>query len=477
MSSFQRIRESVLEKIRPTQSEIDEGQKVFSKVQTALQQKAEEKGFEVAFIEVEGSAGIKQTQLRDRRELDIFIGLPPSVLFSKRKEPLSKSGMRQFFRTMVKEVALEAVIEVGGLSPSIAYAEHPYVSASLNNFNLDIVFCFDLTPEHLLEKGPITAVDRTPHHSRFVDSHLSSMQRDDVRLLKAFLTSTYVYGDSSPVGRSGFTGFSTEMLIFHTQSLDFTFEFLTQPTLTPLDYFDRPSHKLQELFKKERLIIVDPTDPSRNIASSISERAYRYTAGNSRKFLQNPDPTFFSMQPVPVLTPKETKDFGKHYFVIEFHDETGWHYTKTRDKLYRYFTKLQKFLSFESTGEARFGLVVFEEVYQHPIFAVALYVEKTNIDGRFTRIGPRASFVKGVEAFKKKHADARLKNGQYQTTLPRAFTNIEDALRFHLSEHPLSAKLSLTALSHSGRSTIGKQALWILTQAVQPYEPEMLRTR
>jgi len=336
----------------------------------------------------------------------------------------SKSELRRYFRKLVKEVALEAIIEVGGLDPSIAYAEHPYVMTILENYTLDIVFCFDLTPEYLVEKGPITAVDRTPHHSRFVDSHLSLIQRDDVRLLKAFLISTFVYGDSSPVGRSGFTGFSTEMLVFHNGSFERALEFLRQPTSIALDYFDRPQRDLSELFRHNQLIIIDPTDPNRNIASSISERAYRYTAVNAGKLLANPQPNFFSMGPIPVLPPEELENLGKHYYVIEFHDKTGWHYTKTRDKLYRYFTKLQRFLSYEPTGEPRFGTVVFEEVYHHPFYAIALYVEKVNIKHSFTRKGPPVSYPQGIEEFKKKHPDALLKNGQYQASLPRTFTNI-----------------------------------------------------
>ncbi|MFX0169236.1 MAG: hypothetical protein ACFE89_07770 [Candidatus Hodarchaeota archaeon] len=469
MLSLQQICENVLDEIRPTRSEIEESYRVFLKVKERLQQKADEKRLEIAFIELEGSSGPKQTQLRNKKELDVFIGLPLSVLALSRPESLSKSALRKFFRKLVKEIALEAVTEAGSQFPSIAYAEHPYVSASLDNYNLDIVFCFDLTPEYLLEKGPITAVDRTPHHSRFVDSHLSPNQRDHVRLLKAFLTSTFVYGDASPVGRSGFTGFSTEMLIYHKQSFKSALKFLTHPAPTPLDYFTRPAQELKQLFN-EPLIIVDPTDPNRNIASSISIRAHRYTTDNAQTLLQRPHASFFSMQPIPVIKPVDLKSLGPNYFIIEFQDETGWHYTKTRDKLYRYSTKLGKFLSHEPTGELRFGTVIFEEVFDQQIFAIALYIEKTDISPIFVREGPRAKFAKGVEEFRKKHPDAFQKDGRYQVSLHRNFTNAEHALRYFLTENPLSDKLSLIEITHRGSTKVGQQALWILTRAVQPFE-------
>jgi len=56
----------------------------------------------------------------------------------------------------------------------------------------------------------------------------------------------------------------------------------------------------------------------------------------------------------------------------------------------------------------------------------------------------------------------------YHELLP----TFDKALRYYLSEHQLSPKLSLTDLSHFGTTQIGKQALWILTNAVQPYEPQ-----
>ena len=168
-------------------------------------------------------------------------------------------------------------------------------------------------------------------------------------------------------------------------------------------------------------------------------------------------------------------NLGKHYYVIEFHDETGWHYTKTRDKLYRYFTQLGRFLSKEPTGEQRFGTVVFELVFHHPLFAIALFVENIELARIFSRKGPRAKYARGVEEFKKKHPDAFLKEGQYQVNLPRAFTNVDNALRYYLSNHQISTKLSLIDLTHFGTTQIGKQALWILTKAVQPYEPSLFQ--
>jgi tRNA nucleotidyltransferase (CCA-adding enzyme) len=426
----------------------------------------------VSFINLEGSSGLKQTQLRNWRELDIFIGLPTSMLSKPiGVEKPRKSKLRSIFKRLVEEIGVEAIKEAGCSTWQVNYAEHPYVSATLDNYKADIVFGFDLTSEFIFENGPITAVDRTPHHTQFIDSQLSKKQRDNVRLLKAFFHSVFVYGDTSPVGRSGFTGFSTEMIVYHNQSLESAFEFLSQPSPKPLDYFSRPSNDLLQKFRRESFIITDPTDPNRNIASSISERAYQFAQHNASQLLRAPSVAFFKMQPIPILISDEQKTISENYFVIEFQDETGWHYTKTRDKLYRYFTKLQKFLSREATGEPRFGSVVFEEVFKAPIFVIALYVEKNEVSETYTRRGPPSDFPDEVEKFTKKHSSAYLRKGRYHVEIQRTFKKADQAIQHFLANNTLSPKLTPISVSNQGSTLIGNQALWILIHAVQPFIP------
>jgi tRNA nucleotidyltransferase (CCA-adding enzyme) len=470
MSVFQTIRNEVLDQIRPTKTEIETSSRIFSKLEQAIHSILEKDNVEVSFINLEGSSGRKQTQLRNRRELDIFIGLPVSLLTkSIDEEKPKKPVLRKLLRQLVEEVGIEAVKEAGCSNWQVSYAEHPYISAVLEGYKTDIVFGFDLTSEYILENGPITAVDRTPHHSHFVESHLSKSQRDDVRLLKAFFHSAYVYGDTSPVGRSGFTGFSTEMIIYHCRNYTSAFEFLSQPTPKTLDFFSQPPQKLTLKFRGETLIIIDPTDPNRNVASSISERAYRFAQFNANRFLQEPSASFFKWQPIPVLSSNDLERIGENYFVIEFDDKTGWHYTKTRDKLYRYFTKLQKFLSYEATGEPRFGSVIFEEVFEPPHFVIALFVEKHRISETFTRMGPPLDMPNDVEQFVKKHPDAYLQDGRYHVRVQRNFQRAKDAIQDFLINNKVSRKLTPISVSHRGSTLIGKQALWILRQAVQPF--------
>jgi tRNA nucleotidyltransferase (CCA-adding enzyme) len=165
----------------------------------------------------------------------------------------------------------------------------------------------------------------------------------------------------------------------------------------------------------------------------------------------------------------ELNQLEPNYFVIEFQDQTGWHYTKTRDKLYRYFSKLSRFLSQESTGERRFGFVFFEELFREDTFVIALHIENAKLSRTFIRAGPPQNYVEGVDQFLARHPDAFLENGRYHIEIPRPFTNADQTLRHYLTENQISPKLRITNITREGSTVIGKQALWILIRAVQPF--------
>jgi tRNA CCA-adding enzyme len=464
------IRNQVLPLLRPTQADKDRVRSCFSIIEQAVSRVAQERKVQIAFVRLEGSAGRKQTQLRSNPDLDVFIGLPSSTLPEIRGtgRPV-KSTVQKLLKGLVRDVALEAASTAGCQNIKVAYAEHPYVTAAFDEFQVDLVFCFDLSPEYISERGPITAVDRTPHHSRFVDEHLSINQRDDVRLLKAFFQACWVYGDASPIGRSGFTGFTAEMLIYHQQNIVSALEMLENLPAEPLDYFGRPATNLREAFPNDPLIIVDPTDRTRNVAASISERAYRYARHQAAQALQHPSQRFFLLRAIPVLSAEKEAHLEPNYFVVEYKDETGWHYTKTRDKIYRYFTHLCQFLKSEQTGELRFGPSTFEEVFEKDVSAVALHVASPFISPSYTRVGPPPHLGDAVRRFCDTHPSAYLRNGRYQVEISRSYSVAEEAVEGYLAQHPIAQKLHLAGVTRAGTTLTGKRALWILKNGILPF--------
>ncbi len=470
MPSLADIREEVLAQLRPTLEEIKQSQTIYNKIHAALQEVITKAKLPVEFIQLEGSAGRKQTQLRDSNELDVFVGLPSSIFPQMPHSPTEQRVyLRKQFRKLVQQVFLRAAKKAGCVHSKIAYAEHPYLTTRLEKFRIDLVFCFNLTQEYILKNGPITAVDRTTHHSDFVNSHFNLQQRDDVRILKGFFHNSFVYGDASPVGQSGFTGFSTEMLVFHLKDITSIFQNFDTLLKTPLDYFNRPLPELKRKFEHDYLVITDPTDPHRNVASSISRRAYHYALSRIGELLKKPSAEFFLPRQIPLPIKKVTRKIQSNTYVIEFEDATGWHYTKTRDKLYRYFNQLVQFLQKESTGEIRFGRAIFEEVFEEPIFAIALYVTNNEISSTFIRKGPPQHLKIAVKQFLAKHPTARLQHGKYCVEIRRKYQQAETAIKDFLKNNQISEKLKLLDITSLGKTKTGKRAFWILQNAVLPF--------
>ena len=121
--------------------------------------------------------------------------------------------------------------------------KHPYVKVDYIiediKVKIDIVLYFDLELEFIKKNGPITAVDRSPWHGYFIRNNLDFNQRNDVRLLKQFFKSCYSYGDKSAVGKGGFIGYSSELLIYYYGNLLNLFENFNNLPKTPLDYYNR----------------------------------------------------------------------------------------------------------------------------------------------------------------------------------------------------------------------------------------------
>ena len=139
--------------------------------------------------EVHGSFR-KGTWLKGDTDVDLFVFYPRSV----GKEYLAREALR------------EILDRLQGLRTRLAYAEHPYVIVEVDGVEVDVV------PALRVESGDqaITAVDRTPFHTRYVTSRLSDEGKDQVRLLKRFLKGIGVYGAEIRV--MGFSGYVAELL-------------------------------------------------------------------------------------------------------------------------------------------------------------------------------------------------------------------------------------------------------------------------
>ncbi len=483
MNTIKAIFSEVLEKIRPTQEEILLIKEIVEKLKFLLNRKAKELNIEYISIEPQGSTGIKQTQLRNDSDIDLFIGLDYNI-FKPNYEGLSKTKRKQKIKEDLLWYCNNWIIktlkkERNFSKFNLLYAEHPYVKLEYTKDNItidiDLVLYFELELENIKNYGPITAVDRSPWHGRFIRDNLTIEQKDDVRLLKQFFKSCHCYGDKSPVGRVGFIGYSSELLIYHFKKILEVFNNFSNLVNNPLDYYRRNKEELAKIthFDDEFLIVIDPIDRNRNVASAISKKAYQYCNYQISQFLKKPEKRYFEISKIPEFNPNDFKNIISNLYIIEFKDINGkTHYTEMRDKLYSFGDYLRIHGEKEFTHEIKFGKIIFEIYFENELneYNIAIFCKKPLISKSYIRRGPPLSDKKHTPKFKEKNPNYFLKDGFLWVETQRSHYNFLEFLKMGIKNKiPDNLKVTNLSISNNVKTVSGKKALYILCNMVLPF--------
>jgi len=277
----------VLERIKPGPSERKRLQEVSVALITRIESMAEGCGLELKAMLV-GSAA-RGTWLAGDHDLDVFLGV----------------GV---------EDDLEKALELARrISPDHRekYAEHPYIQARIDGFEVDLVPCYLVDDAAHLR----SAVDRTPFHNRYVKQRIAGLE-DEVLLLKQFMKGSGVYGSELRVG--GFSGYLAELLVLCYGSFAAVIEAasLWKPGLK-LDLEGRG-----RVEQADPLVVVDPVDPGRNVAAALTLNRMLQFALAARTFMARPDIEFFFANPPAPLSDREIEalmeERGTLPLLIEF---------------------------------------------------------------------------------------------------------------------------------------------------------------
>ena len=276
------ITKQVLQKITPTKADYAKVTALTRSLEQKISLACQQEGVK-ATVRAEGSVA-KDTWLKDSLDIDIFIRLPTSIS-----------------RKNLGDVGLKIAKKAAGDAEQLErFAEHPYLEIFLEGHRVDIVPCYDTKPGEWQ-----SATDRTPYHTDYIKAHLGRQLLGEVRLLKKFMQGIDVYGAEIKVG--GFSGYLCELLIMKFGSFTETvraFARYNRRVVIDLEgfYADRVN-ELSLLFP-EPLVIVDPVDKGRNVASAVQPQKLYTFIGASRVFLKKPSQDFF-YPPKPMVLSAE----------------------------------------------------------------------------------------------------------------------------------------------------------------------------
>jgi tRNA nucleotidyltransferase (CCA-adding enzyme) len=483
MSQINDVFNDVLEDITPSDEEIIIIKGITEKLKKLLAIRAKELNIDYIKIEPQGSTGIKQTQLKNDFDIDLFIGLEYQD-YKLRYKNLSKNKFKKESKKDFLDLCNTWIIPSLNLSefenPRLLYAEHPYVIVDYHfkdiEIKIDIVLYFDLELEFIQNQGPLTAVDRSPWHGRFIRDNLSIDQKNDVRLLKQFFKSNHSYGDRSSLGKVGFIGYSAELLIYYFNDILNLFENFDSLGSNPLDYYNRDKAELQKIihFQKEYLIIVDPIDKNRNVASAISEQAYKYCRHRISEFLNNPSKSFFEIHPIAEIELNDLQELTlSKIFIVELRNlDDNIHYTINRDKLHSLAENIKATGEIEFTHSRKFGKIIFEVYFEENLneYNIALYCENPDISKTYIRKGPSVNDSFHATKFKKKNSTFYEENGYLWVETRRDFNDFLLFLQ-HIINTKIPDNFKVINVAHSlnTKTSSGKKTLTILTRMVLPF--------
>ncbi len=253
--------EEALARIRPREAEHTHTWEVATSLLAAVAGDGRAKGMVVGSV-------ARDTWLSGDRDLDIFLLFPPDLS----REELEERGL---------DLARKIARRFAG-SFQEKYAEHPYVNATIDGLDVDLVPCYEVASAAKIQ----SAVDRTPFHTRYIAEKIASL-RDDVLLAKQFAKACGVYGSDQMT--EGFSGYLCELLILHAGG--FTPLLSAAAGWKPGPCIDLEGHACKAF--EEPLRVVDPVDPARNVAAALSMTRMFEFVEYCRGYLEDPSADFF----------------------------------------------------------------------------------------------------------------------------------------------------------------------------------------
>jgi tRNA nucleotidyltransferase (CCA-adding enzyme) len=263
MTTLDDVLTRVSERVTPT---ADERQRLSTAAETLADRARaaiDDRGLDADVIQVGSTA--RGTWLAGDRDIDLFVRFPPDLP----REDLETHGL---------EIGHEVIPE-----GHQEYAEHPYVKGEHEGFDVDCVPCYRVESASDIR----SAVDRTPFHTQYLEARIDEDLAGDVRVFKRFLKGIGAYG--SDLKTRGFSGYLSELLVVEHGGIVPLLEAAVD--WSPPIRFDPEDHGTSTF--DDPLVVIDPTDPDRNVAAVCSAENVARLQHYARELLAEPRLSLF----------------------------------------------------------------------------------------------------------------------------------------------------------------------------------------
>ena len=271
-----KITDKVLKLIKPTVRDLQKLKSIEKKIKDEIY------SYKIPqIVEVKtGGSFAKDTNLKKDMDIDIFI-------------LIDKETNEHEFEKIALDVGFKCLKEY---HPITRYSEHPYVEGFvfLNNNNKEHVK-INVVPCYSVEKGAWKSpADRSQYHTEYMKKMLKSEQKNQIRILKAFLKGIGIYGAELSI--AGLSGYVTEVLVLKYGNFKNVIKNIAmikkKGEVIAIDNIS--NNNIPEKFQSP-IIIIDPIDSNRNLGTAISSESLSRFIFGARAFLKNPSLEFFGI--------------------------------------------------------------------------------------------------------------------------------------------------------------------------------------
>lgn len=269
--------QSVLERVRRRVTPDEDERTAMETVADRIIQATEEA---LADLPVEGDAvqvgsTARDTWMSGDRDVDVFVRFPTD---------LSRGELEAYGLEVGRNVLPDGREE---------YAEHPYVTGEVDGFDVDLVPCYRVKDASAIR----SAVDRSPFHTSYLSARLDEAIGTEVRVTKRFLQGIGAYG--SNLKTRGFSGYLTELLVLEYGEVEAVLE--AAASWDPPVVLDPEDHGTETF--DDTLVVIDPTDPTRNVAAVVTKSNVARVQHFARELLAEPSLSIFYPEPRTPLSP------------------------------------------------------------------------------------------------------------------------------------------------------------------------------
>jgi len=272
MTTLDDVLRTVDERVTPTADERQRLSATAARLTDRAEAAIDDRAVDADVLQVGSTA--RGTWLAGDRDIDLFVRFRPDLP----REDLETHGL-----AIGHEVLPEGHQE---------YAEHPYVKGTVDGFDVDCVPCYRVDSATDIR----SAVDRTPFHTRYLDARIDDDLAADVRVFKRFLKGIGAYG--SDLKTRGFSGYLSELLVVEYGGIVPLLEAAVD--WSPPVVFDPEDHGTTTF--DDPLVVIDPTDPDRNVAAVCAAENVARLQHYARRLLATPDLALFfppDREPLP----------------------------------------------------------------------------------------------------------------------------------------------------------------------------------